>query len=358
MSQLVHIAVIGAAGLIGLRHVSHILSEPSTRLTAILDPTPAGQTLASTHSIPNFPTLNALLDAKKTGEVRVDAAIVATPNHTHVEIGMALVEAGVTVLVEKPITTDTESARKLVEASKKNGSGKLLVGHHRRFNPYIRAAKKCITSNSLGRIIAFQGTWALLKDMEYFKLGAWRTKKGQGGPVLINMIHEVDNLRYLFGDIIRVYVEKGANTRDHECEETAAMTLKFKSGAVGTFLLSDAVASPYNWESATGENPAIPAQHECVYTIIGTKGSISLPELKRWYYPPRGSWTTPILSDESLREEVDDVPPFTLQLTNLVGVCRGEEEPTCSGEEGCTDLVVIEGILKSMETGKPVDIIA
>ncbi|ODQ55848.1 NAD(P)-binding protein [Saitoella complicata NRRL Y-17804] len=357
MSQPVHIAVIGAAGLIGLRHVSHILSEPSTHLTAILDPTPAGQTLASTHSIPNSPTLDALLDAMKTGEVRVDAAIVATPNHTHVEIGMALVEAGITVLVEKPISTDTESARKLVEASKKNGSGKLLVGHHRRFNPYLRAAKKCMTSNSLGRIIAVQGTWALLKDVEYFKLGAWRTKKGQGGPVLINMIHEVDNLLYLFGDITRVYVEKGENTRDHECEETAAMTLKFKSGAVGTFLLSDAVASPYNWESATGENPAIPAQHQCVYTIMGTEGSISLPELKRWYYTG-GSWTTPFLSDMSLREEVDDVPPFTLQLRNLVGVHRGEEEPMCSGDEGYKDLVVIEAIVESMETGKPVDIIA
>lgn len=64
--------------------------------------------------------------------------------------------------------------------------------------------------------------------------------------MLINMIHEIDNMRYLFGDIVRVYVEPGISTRGFDVEETAVMTLRFRSGTVGAFVLSDAVASSYN----------------------------------------------------------------------------------------------------------------
>jgi hypothetical protein len=75
---------------------------------------------------------------------------------------------------------------------------------------------------------------------------------------LINLVHDVDLLRHLFGNITRVYCEQGPNTRGHAVEETGACTLRFASDAVGTFIFSDAAASPYQFEGATGENPTMP----------------------------------------------------------------------------------------------------
>ena len=95
------------------------------------------------------------------------AAIICTPNSTHVPLSLELIAAGIHVLVEKPISTTIEEGQRLVEAAKGKGV-KLLVGHHRRFNPYLLAAKKVVDDQELGRIIAIQGSWSLLKPDSYF----------------------------------------------------------------------------------------------------------------------------------------------------------------------------------------------
>lgn len=331
-----------------------------TTLCCIVDPTPAGAALAAELQIPNYPSVEALVAARNAGSLTVDAAIVATPNTTHVPLGLLCIDNDISALVEKPISIDGASAISLLRAAERaqarGSTARVLVGHHRRHNPYIRATKKALDAGVLGRPVAFSGAWTLLKDAKYFDV-EWRRKNGSGGPILINMIHEIDNLRYLFGDVERVYVERGKETRGYEVEETIVMTLRFVCGLVGTFVLSDAVASPYNWESASGENPLIPKTGQAVYTIMGTRGSMTVPELRRWHYDGQGaegSWLTPMAIDDSLKSEIDDVPPFTLQLRDLVAVQRGEKEPTCSGVEGCKSLFVVEAITKSMETGVPV----
>lgn len=69
--------------------------------------------------------------------------------------------------------------------------------------------------------------------------------------ILINLVHDLDLMRYLFGDIVRVYCENGISTRSFSVEETGALTIKFASGTVGTFIFSDAAASPHNFEGAS-----------------------------------------------------------------------------------------------------------
>lgn len=62
------------------------------------------------------------------------------------------------------------------------------------------------------------------------------------------------------------------------------MTLRFEAGIVGTFIISDVCASPYNLGSTTGADPNVPPARQAVYTSLGTKDSLSLPELRRWHY--------------------------------------------------------------------------
>ena len=89
-------------------------------------------------------------------------------------LSLELISAGVHVLVEKPISTSIEDGQKLIEAAREKNVC-LLVGHHRRFNPYLLAAKKEVERGGLGTMIAVQGSWCLRKPEEYFGgIGEWR----------------------------------------------------------------------------------------------------------------------------------------------------------------------------------------
>lgn len=173
---------------------------------------------------------------------------------------------------------------------------------------------------------------------------------------LINLVHDIDLLRHLFGDILRVYCEPGSRTRGHAVEETGACTLSFASGAVGTFIFSDASASPFSFEFATGENPTLPCTGQPVYTVLGTEGSITFPDLRLWRYadPATGNWTERMEREEA--REVDGTPPFTSQLRHFARVCRREEDPGGSAREALAAIIALDAIKKSMQTGLPVDV--
>jgi predicted dehydrogenase len=90
-----------------------------------------------------------MITAIHSGQLEVDGAILATPTSTHVPLGLLLAEAGVHMIIEKPLSVDTTSGKVLVAAAVASGA-QILVGHHRRFNPYLREAcqylPKCATS--------------------------------------------------------------------------------------------------------------------------------------------------------------------------------------------------------------------
>lgn len=109
------IAVLGA-GLIGKRHIQHILADPEAELAAIVDPAPIGKSLAEEKGVPWFPRFNDLLAVQKP-----DGVIVATPNQLHLPHGMEAIAAGLPALIEKPLTDDIASGTKLVEAAEAAG---------------------------------------------------------------------------------------------------------------------------------------------------------------------------------------------------------------------------------------------
>lgn len=131
--------------------------------------------------------------------------------------------------------------------------------------------------------------------------------------------------------------------------------LKFESGCVGTFVVSDAVPSPYNFESGTGENPTIPVTAMDFYRIFGTEASLSVPDMKRWTYNGREKDWTKELKEEILGVEESKVP-FELQIKQFVNVVRGLEEPMCSGEDAVRALVVVEAVKKAMNGNVAIDI--
>jgi predicted dehydrogenase len=370
-------AIIGT-GLIGPRHAAAVQQDPNAVLTCIVDPSPNAKAVAETLKVPIYGSVQEMLSSAETP----NAAIVCTPNHTHVAVSIELLNGGVHVLVEKPISIDPETGRKLasfviilkslviltiaqVEFAKSKNL-KLLVAHHRRFNRYIVSAKSILSSETLdmGHILAISGLWTLYKPPEYFQPPTeWRRQKDSGGPILINLIHEIDLLHYLIGPIVRVQAERGPDSvtvrgLEHKAESGVAITLRFASGAVGTFLLTDNTPSPFNFESGTGENPTIPQTGLDFYRIFCSNGVLSVPDMRIWRYETgKGvskSWT------EHLSEERIKVPevktPFELQVAHLIRVIKGEEEPSCSGDDGLRALRVCHAVKEAIEKGSAVSV--
>jgi predicted dehydrogenase len=338
----VRLAVVGA-GLIGRRHVAAIAEAPEAVLCAVVDPAPAARDWAEGQGARWFANLADLLAAD-----RPDGVIVATPNALHVEHGLACVAAGLPALIEKPLATDAAAGLRLVEAAKAAGVP-LLTGHHRRHNPLVAAAKARIDAGALGRIVAVHGQCWLRKPDDYF-VTAWRREAG-AGPVLINLIHDIDLMRHLCGEVAEVQAVTSSAVRGFAVEDTAVILLRFASGALGTLSVSDAVVAPWSWEMTARENPAYPATDRHCYLIGGTHGSLELPLATLWHQDEPRSWWRPLV-----RTTVEAPPadPLVRQITQFARVIGGAEAPLVSGREGLRTLAVVEAVVAAASKGRPV----
>jgi predicted dehydrogenase len=340
----VKLAVLGA-GLIGRRHIDNVLNEPCAELLAIVDPSPDAKRLADQKQTAWCPDLKTMLR-----QARPDGIIIATPNQMHVANGLESVAAGVPALIEKPIADDVADAARLVAAAEAAGVP-LLVGHHRRHNPLIQAAKKAIDAGRLGQIVAVHGTCWFYKPDDYFNV-SWRIEKG-GGPVFLNLIHDVDLLRYLCGDVVSVQAQESNALRGNDVEETAVILLRFANGVLGTVTVSDTIVAPWSWEFTSGENPAYTHTQETCYMIGGTRGSLTVPYLDLWHHPTTPSWFEPIERERLPAEAAD---PLGLQVQNLCGVIRGSAQPVVSGREGLKTLQVISAVKQAAATGRTINV--
>lgn len=339
---MIRLALQGA-GLIGRRHAEHILASDGVELAAIIDP--MAHDFAASIGVPCHDTLASLLAAEKP-----DGILIATPNQLHEAHGLAAIAAGIPVLVEKPIADTVQAAERLVAAAETAGVP-LLVGHHRRHNPMIRRAKAMIEAGRLGRLVAAHANFWLYKPDAYFDV-AWRREPG-AGPVLLNLIHDIDLLRDLCGEIASVQAALSNAIRGHEVEDTGAVLLHFANGALGTVTISDTIPAPWSWEQTTGENPAYPRANEACYHIGGTHGSLAIPTLELWSNEAERSWWQPLRAE---RVHAADADPLRLQIAQFAAVIAGREPPLVSGREGLATLRVIDAIQTAAQTGQKVSL--
>lgn len=347
MSKL-RIAVAGA-GVIGKAHIALILASEQSSLCAIVDPSPGAVAFAASVGVPLFTDVGALL-----AEHRVDGVVLATPNHLHVEQALVCIAAGVAVLVEKPVAHTLEQGQRLLNAVDQ-ANAKVLVGHHRAHSPLLAQARETIQSGALGDIVAVNGSATFYKPDDYFDSAPWRSQPG-GGPILINMVHEIGNLRSLCGEITAVQAMASSATRKYPVEDTVAITLRFANGALGTFLLSDTAASARSWESTSRENKgyATYPDEDC-YVISGTNGTLSVPtmRLKTYAAPQHRSWW--IAMDQSTLQATRH-DPLERQLAHFCDVIAAKCPPLVSVRDGLQNLRVTEAIATATKTGAVVSI--
>ena len=344
--QNVRISVVGF-GLAGRRHAEVINDLQGMELHSIVDPLVNCDNFTPTYNVPHFSNYDKLLTVGKP-----DGIILATPSRLHVEQTLLCLAARIPTLVEKPLATDVAGARKLVEASR-SFDVPLLVGHHRRFNPIVETAQQIMNNGELGSVVAVHGMFWLTKPDEYFA-ASWRSEHG-AGPVMINLIHDVDLLRFLVGNVIEVQALISNATRNTSVEDTAVLIMRFECGALGTFTVSDTVVAPWSWELTAAENPVYAQTYQSCYFIGGTHGSLELPNLRLWSYTGKPSWWNSITATYFPTTTGDT---FAKQIDHFAAVIRGEDSPRVSAIEGLKSLEIIEAILQSAQTEKTIKIVS
>jgi predicted dehydrogenase len=339
------VAVIGA-GVIGRTHIETIAKSDVAKLAAVVDPTDAGKALAASVGAPWFADHASLIAAKLC-----DAAIIATPNAMHLPHALDFIAAKIPVLVEKPVTATLSDAQALAAAATK-ANVPVLVGHHRRHNPIIARAREVIASGALGRLTTATVLYTFFKPAPYFDL-AWRRDPAAGGPILINLIHEIDLVRHLLGDIDSLQALTSNAVRGFAVEDTVAVMVRMVSGALVTISLSDTVVAPWSWDLAVQESKLYPPQPRPVQThfISGTDGSLSLPDCTQWSYKGEKSWFAPV-TPEALSIAADNA--YVIQLAHFCQVARGEVAPLCSAADGMATLAATLAVREAAATGKAV----
>jgi predicted dehydrogenase len=339
----VRVGLIGA-GSIGVRHMKAMEEVPEITLDAIADPSPAAVRIGAAQNIPIYPDAGAML-----AQGGLDAVIIATPTERHHQDMMMALEARQTVLVEKPITATLAEADEVTRFAEQQGCH-VLVGHQRRYYPCAAEAREIIAQGRIGKLMGVTGQWTTRKDDDYYS-AAWR-RDVKAGPILTNLIHEIDLLRFICGDIATVSAEVTHHDQEFDKEDAVAISMKFVNSAVGTFLLSDRTPTPWTWEMALGESVRFPKTGQNAIRFLGTEGALDFPNLTLWSHADSdGDWHDEITAEQIKTPFVD---AYIAQCRHLCAIVRGTETPIIDARNGSKSLAATLAAASSAASGRRV----
>ena len=267
----VNVGIVGV-GNIGSAHTKCIYDGEidGLKLTALCDINPKKEEYCKIN-YPDVSFFGGYEEMVNSG--KIDAVIIATPHKFHAEMAIKALNAGLHVLVEKPVDVTVTKAKKLNAVAKKSGKV-FAIMFNQRTNPLFVKAREIVKSGELGEIK--RTNWIITnwyRNQKYYDSAAWRaTWSGEGGGVLINQApHNLDLWQWICGmpDEITAFCDV-AKYHNIEVEDDVTIFARYKNGATGTFI------------TTTGEYPGTNRLE-----ISGDKGKIVLENgmLKWWKLP-------------------------------------------------------------------------
>ncbi len=314
--------LVAGLGLIGARHAQMIAEADTCELVGVIDPDAS----LNKFGAPCFPSLEAV-------DVEADGVVLATPTPMHVAHAEIAASRGWHMLIEKPVADTPDGVARITAAAEAAGV-RTLVGHHRRHHKSLQKLRE-IVSNDIGQPVLASCLWSVRKPDAYFE-GNWRDGAA-GSPVMINMVHDIDVLRFVMGDVCDVGAMGAAPLRNAGRAESGVISLRFTSGALGTIAFADCAPSPWGFEAGTRENPNIAGTGEDFLFISGSEGAVSFPSLTVW----GGSvdWGKSVVAQA---REVEDTVPLRAQLDQFVAVIGGAEPVITAADAGETLRVALQ----------------
>ncbi len=291
-------------------------------------------------------------DYRDLADLDIEAVIVASPNQLHLEMGRFFAARGIHLLIEKPIADTLAAGAELCRVAAENNV-EILIGHHRRHHDLVETARQFVATE-MGSLVATNTLVTMRKPDSYYEVD-WRRSEG-AGPLLVNLIHEVDLLRAVCGEIEAVQGAATKANRGFAFDDTAAIIFHYASGALGTLVISESTPSPWSWEASVSDGMGFHNAGQDHAQFIGDEASLGFPSLTAWRYDRNDQdpgWHSP------LRASQLDAPrgnPYVNQIDHLFRVVRGLEKPRVSGQEGLRSLAVVNAVIEAARTGQVVNV--
>ncbi len=269
-------------------------------------------------------------------EPAIDAVVLATPHSQHEAQALAAIAAGKHVFVEKPLTLDLKSARRVAAAARTAGLT-LAVGLNRRFHPSVCELRDRVRDGRLGTIVAMVAQHTT-STAQFIPLDNWRTapEEAPGGAFTATGVHSLDHMIEFAGRVREVHCVT-ARFYPGRADDTTTLMLQFENGASG--LIFSSVATATNYE----------------FTLYGTHGlgEISRPDLSRLRFVP-ASTTTPTGPVQAPPDEALQFSSANALQAELNAFARaiGESKPyPVPIDEVLHGMAVFDAIVRSAQSG-------
>jgi UDP-N-acetylglucosamine 3-dehydrogenase len=319
------------AGLVGLgqmgRHHARVLgSLPGVELVAVAEPEPP--TDRALAHLPVVPTLDDLL------ERRVDLAVVSVPTALHEEVALRLADAGVHVLIEKPVAPDVQAARRISAAFSAAGLV-ACVGHIERYNPALQEMRRRLANGELGEIY----------QIATRRQGPFPARIADVGVVLDLATHDVDLTAWVARRRYQSLAARTAHRSGREFEDLVA--------AVGTLEGDIVVNHLVNWLSPLKERVTVVTGERG--TLVADTIAADLTFFSNGLAPV--SWDTlasfrGVVQGDVIRYAIPKREPLLVELEAFRDAVRGQEQRIVSVADATSTVEVAETLLRAASTNE------
>ncbi|MGI8483876.1 MAG: Gfo/Idh/MocA family protein [Thermomicrobiales bacterium] len=330
----VRFAVVGTGGM-GSHHAQNLASMPEVELTWLVDV-----------DLPRAEALAAKIGGKPTASMEeafasnnVDAVLIALPTFLHSAATKLATSYGKHVFCEKPIARTSEDGQAMVDACDAAGVV-FMVGHVVRFFPEYARIKEILDAGTLGRIATVRAARLSPPVMERSPWFADVEKNG--GVVLDLMIHEIDTLRWYFGEAERVFAHGLSFLPIHTSRDYTMASIRFRSGEIAHVEASWAHAAFRTSIEIAGQYGIAKYSTEDSATLV-LEPTVGID----WNASPGPR--TP--GRTYMRPTVE--PPHLREIKHFVSCLRSGEPVLIDGIEATRTLTLANAVLESMRTGKP-----
>jgi UDP-N-acetyl-2-amino-2-deoxyglucuronate dehydrogenase len=348
--------IIGC-GKVGQTHALALSRLPQSEFIAACDAQRVrAEAVAARYGAKPFDSVPRML-----AECRLDAVTICTPHPLHAQAAIQAAEAGVHVLVEKPMAATLADCDAMLAAAHRANVKLGIVSQRRLFEP-VQRMKAAIDAGKIGRPMLGLFLMYSWRDQAYYQSDPWRGRwQTEGGGVLVNQSpHQLDLLQWFLGPIDELHgYWANANHPTIEVEDTAVATIRFQSGALASILTSVA-QNPgiYTKVHVHGDNGAsIGVETDTGASFVAGVSQIVHPPLNDlWTIPGEEHLLPQFQADDRRRfHEIDATTHYhERQIADFLSAILEDRPPLVPGEQGRLVVEIFTALYRSQQLGRPV----
>jgi len=350
-------ALVGC-GKVGQIHAQALGALPESEFVAACDlDLERATSFATRFGVKPFSDMTRMLEASG-----VQAVCIATPHPLHAESAILAAQAGVHVLVEKPLAASLNDCDLMLAAARRGGINLGVISQRRWYEP-VKRMKTAIDAGKIGRPVLGAFTMYSWRDPAYYQSDPWRGRwDTEGGGVLVNQSpHMIDLLQWLMDDEVVEVSGYWANLNHPSVpvEDSAVAILRFRHGALGSIVASlsqkPGIYTKVHIHGSTGASVGVETDRGA--TFIAGVSTIAEP-------PINDLWTIPGEEDRLARFQADDRALFaridamshyhSVQIKDFLQSIIEDRPPSVTGNDGRRVVALFQAIYQSSREGRSI----